>query len=93
MKKKLFEEYADKGRLIEAGWQIIRQLALPDDMPAGRINECRFLFFLGAQHLWTSIFEMLSPGVDSEPIDEDRMNKINEELREFAKEILDLRMM
>ena len=56
MRKQLIQDYADDGRLIEAGWQAIRRLALADDMSAERINECRLLFFLGAQHLLYHVY-------------------------------------
>lgn len=73
------------GRLIEAGFQGLRLMAIPDDAPDIQIAEMRNAFFAGAQHIWGTIMNVLDPGDDPTPADTIRMDKIDAELREFIK--------
>ena len=77
----------DDGRLIEAGWAVVRAHAIPPNAPDIQINEMRMAFYAGAQHLWASVNSILSE--DREPTDEDmrRMQLIHDELQQFAAEL------
>lgn len=74
------------GRLIEAGFQGLRVMAIPDDAPNIQVTEMRMAFFAGAQHVWGTIMNVLDPGDDPTPADLIRMDKIDAELRDFIDE-------
>lgn len=84
--EKVTRKLTDEGRIIEAGWQGLRLLTIPDDAPAMQLEEMRNAFFAGAQHLFASILTMLD--ADSEPTENDarRMDQIDAELKRFVKE-------
>lgn len=76
----------DRGRLIEAGFEMLRFSAIADDAPMIQIEEMRMAFFAGAQHVFASIMSILEPG--AEPTDNDlgRMTAIQTELDEFIEQ-------
>jgi hypothetical protein len=81
------KECADKGNLIEGGWQAFRILQLAGARDE-QIREMRKAYFLGAQHLYASIMSFMDDG--SEPTDGDlsRMAKIDKELAAFIRSIM-----
>lgn len=83
----LAKRLSDQGRLIEAGWIILRAMAVPPDAPEMQVNEMRYAFMAGAQHLFSSIMGTLDP--DEEPTDADlrRLDLIHNELEAFRKEM------
>jgi hypothetical protein len=85
--ERLTKELADKGLLIEAGWVGYRLYVMSPDAPPLQLDECRMAFMAGAQHLFSSIMNILEP--DAEPTDADlrKMDLIDRELRKFAQEI------
>jgi len=86
-KKRLADQIAKKliadGRLIEAGFQGLRVMAIPDDAPDIQVSEMRKAFFAGAQHVWGTIMNVLDPGDAPTPADLIRMDNIDAELRDF----------
>lgn len=64
----------------------MRIACIPDNASEIQLDEMRKAFFAGAQHLFASIMVVLDLG--SEPTDKDmeRMNRINDELSQFAEE-------
>lgn len=83
----LSKRLSDDGRLIEAGWAILRGMAVAPDAPEIQLREMRFAYMAGAQHLFSSIMNILDPG--EEPTDRDlhRMELISNELEAFRKEM------
>lgn len=81
------KKLTDEGRLIEAGWQIMRTMVLPVDVPTVQSAEMRKVFFMGAQHLYASLMGIME--ADREPTEKDmeRMNLIHNELEAFRKEV------
>lgn len=77
---------ADKGKVIEAGWEGLRLAVLPMEAPPVQISEMRMAFFAGAQHLFSSILSVLEQ--DAEPTENDlrRMSLIHKELQKFEHE-------
>jgi len=69
--------------------QVYQQVlpALPPNAPQIQIDECRWAFFAGAQHLFASIISIMD--ADAEPTANDlrRMDQIHAELQKFAKEL------
>ena len=84
--QRLERELVDKGKLIEAGWVGLRLAAIPLDAGAVQLDEMRNAFFAGAQHLFGSLMDILEP--DAEPTEKDmqRMDLIDQELRNFIKD-------
>ena len=77
----------DEGKLIEVGFYGYRRFVLPPNAPQIQIDECRWAFFAGAQHLFASINAIMES--DREPTENDmrRMDQIHAELQKFAKEL------
>lgn len=75
----------DDGLIIEAGWVLLRAIAIPPNAPQVQIDEMQTAFFAGADHLFSSIMCMLD--ADREPTDNDmrRMSQIQGELDYFAR--------
>lgn len=84
--QRLSQELNDKGKLIEAGWISLRLAAVPLDAPAIQLEEMRNAFFAGAQHLFSSIMTILDDGPDATDKDLNRMDLIDQELREFIED-------
>lgn len=77
-------EWADKGKLIEGGWQAFVKCKGLQDVPDPVVREMLHkMFFLGAQHLFASILNILD--ADRDPTEKDlmRMDLIHKELRTF----------
>lgn len=85
--EKLTRGLTDAGLLIEAGFVGLRHAAMAPDAPELQIKEMRMAFFAGAQHLFSSIMEIMEPGGD-EPTENDlkRMSLIADELDRFIKD-------
>ena len=81
------KKLTDEGRLIEAGWEIMRTMVLPPNVPTVQTTEMRKAFFMGAQHLFASIMGIMD--ADREPTESDmaRMYLIYNELEAFRKEV------
>ena len=81
------KEFVDKGKLIEAGWAGLRATWLPPDASPRQVKAMRYAFFAGAQHLFSSIMNVLE--ADQEPTDDDmrRMMLIAKELAAFYDEV------
>jgi hypothetical protein len=83
----LTRSLVDQGKLVEAGWIALRFLAIPPDASKHQIEDMRRAFFCGAEHVFSSLFQMLESG--EEPTDNDltRMDKLRAELDRFRAEI------
>ena len=85
---KITAEWADKGKLIEGGWQAYLATSGLLTAPELQRREMRKAYFLGAQHLFASMMSILDE--DAEPTEKDmaRMGLIFEELEDFANSAL-----
>jgi hypothetical protein len=81
------KKLTDEGKLIEAGFYTYRRFVMSAYASAIQVDECRWAYFAGAQHLFASIMAIMDP--DAEPTDNDlrRMNMIHTELQKFADEL------
>jgi hypothetical protein len=84
-------EWADKGKLIEGGWQAYVATSGLAAAPQTQRREMHTAYFLGAQHLLASMTGIMDPDPDAEPTQKDmlRMSLIYEELEVFRKSILE----
>lgn len=83
---KLCRDLADKGMIIEAGWISLKLATIPADAPQIQLDEMRNAFFAGAQHVFGSVFAVLSGGEDATEDDIRRLSLINSELNLFLDE-------
>lgn len=73
-------------RYIEKGWNSYRAL-LPKEAGEVQIRETRQAFYGGAAILFESIMMMLDPGAEPTEADMQRMTDIQNELREFGRNL------
>lgn len=81
----LCKKFSDEGKLIEAGWRAFEIQCLENADPVQRA-EMRKAWFLGAQHLYASLMNIMEE--DREPTETDlkRMSLVDAELKEFIKQ-------
>lgn len=77
----------DKGQLVEVGWIAMMLHTIPRDASETQVSEMRKAFFMGAEHVWASIMNILDPGAEPTESDMRRMALINDELETFRKEV------
>jgi hypothetical protein len=80
--QQIADNWADKGMILEGGWRAGAYLIFRD-ITAEQEVQLRKAFFLGAEHLFSTIMMVLDPG--SEPTERDlqRMSLIHKELEAF----------
>jgi hypothetical protein len=81
--QKLTRELIDRGKLVEAGWATMRVLVLPKDVSSTQVSEMRKAFFMGAEHVFTSIMTMLEMDREPTPLDFQRLDNLQNELEAF----------
>lgn len=81
------KELTDKGKLVEAGFAAFAHFVIPKDAPAIQLKEMQLAFMAGAEHVFSSIMNILDPG--DEPTDADlrRMDLIHKELDDWRGRI------
>jgi hypothetical protein len=77
--------FVDQGKLIEAGWIVLRIMAAPDDWSEEMLDEMRNAYFAGAQHLFASMMSVMEEGAEPTEADMRRVSAINDELNAFIK--------
>lgn len=80
---RLTKELADKGKLVEAGFAAFALYVIPKDAPAVQLSEMRLAYMAGAEHLFSSIMNILDPGADPTAADLRRMDLIDREIAEW----------
>ena len=77
----------DEGKLIEAGWAAMKIAAIPPGASPLQLQELRYAFFAGAQHMLACIGAILGD-TDTTHADENsrRMDMIEQEMEKFAEE-------
>lgn len=84
--KALTKTLVDSGKIIEAGYTGLVMVAFPKETSPQQISEMRSIFFAGAQHLFTSIMNVLETGAEPTANDLNRLSLIYDELEQFRKE-------
>lgn len=76
------KQWADQGQLLEGGWQAYVVTTLFDAHPT-QLSEMRKAYFLGAQHVFASLMQVLD--TDRKPTEQDLkvVTLIHEELEGF----------
>ena len=97
--EKIARDWAERGKLLRGGWETYRRLMLPADMAriiatdpvqAAEAMEAalRKVFYLGADHLWSSAFAAVDNGPGESAGELRRMANIHQELEAFQLELL-----
>ena len=73
----------DKGKLLEVGFLAFAKFVISPDAPPIQLKEMRLAFMAGAEHVWSSMLNMLDE--DKEPTIDDlrRMDAIQREIDEW----------
>lgn len=85
------KKMADEGRLVEAGflaYMITRwgRGESVEKMPQAQLDELRYAYMSGAQHLFSSIINMLDEGTEETEADLKKMDLIHKELERWTRE-------
>ena len=86
--ERLMQQLADEGKLIEAGWVGLRLAAGLANAPPDQLREMRLAFLGGAQHVFSSIMNVLDPGAEPSDADLKRMDLIAAELETARGELV-----
>ncbi len=94
-KNKIVEEVAvqlakvatDKGLLVELGWIGMLRYVIDKDAPQTQVDEMRKAFFMGAEHLFASIMNIMDADREITQADLARMTQIHDELELFRKQV------
>lgn len=70
----------DQGKLIEAGFAAFAHFVIPKDAPAIQLREMQLAFMAGAEHVFSSIMNILDPGEEPTEADLRRMDLIQTEI-------------
>jgi hypothetical protein len=81
------KDLADRGKLIEAGFALFAHYVIAKDAPPEQLREMRLAFMAGAEHLFSSIMNILDPGEDSTAADLRRMDLISAEIDAWRGQI------
>jgi len=87
MAESMLKSWADKGRIVEGGWQAMILVAGLQGCSDVQLAEMRKAFMMGAQHLFTSLMVILDPGSQPTKRDLRRMESIHNELEAFRKSL------
>ena len=79
----LTKALTDKGKLIEAGFVLFARYVVPKDAPPIQLSEMRLAFMAGAEHVFSSIMNILDPGEEPTDADVRRMDLIHAEIEEW----------
>jgi hypothetical protein len=79
----LTKEFTDRGKLVEAGFAAFREYVIAKDAPPLQVSEMRLAFMAGAEHVFSSIMNILDPGEEPTEADLRRMDLIHKEIDEW----------
>jgi hypothetical protein len=74
-------------KLIQFGFTAFRKMCIPADASAAQLADMRMAYMAGAQHLFGSIFQLMTSDPDPTEADMDVMSAIGEEMDAFTQEI------
>lgn len=83
---KVARALADQGKLVEAGWTLLR-VSMFSDRTEDEIARLRDAYFIGAQHVFSSMIGMLSDEDEVTEADMRRMDSLQVELNNFTNEL------
>ena len=81
------KKLSDEGKLVEAGFAAFAHFVVPKDAPAVQLREMQLAFMAGAEHVFSSIMNILDPGEEPTDADLRRMDLIHKELDDWRSRI------
>jgi hypothetical protein len=84
---KLAKTLADKGMLVEAGFAAFQKFFMRPEASVGQLAHARLAFMAGAEHVFTSMMQIMDEGTEPTDDDFERMNKLHAELGRFRAEL------
>lgn len=82
---RITREWADRGLIMEGGWQAFLAHGMPKEAGDLQKSEMRKAYYLGAQHLFASVMSILDPGTEPTEKDLERMTSLHKELELFIE--------
>lgn len=79
----LTKELIDRGKLIEAGFAAFAYCVIPKDAPPIQLREMQLAYMAGAEHVWSSLINMVGPSEEPTDTDMQRMKLIQREIDEW----------
>jgi hypothetical protein len=93
--RKYFEDMTkkliDQGQLLEAGWWACRLQLLQPGLNAPMLHDIHMVWMAACQHVFSSIFVSLDPGVEPTDVDMQRMTSLEREVEGYRK-LLEMRV-
>ena len=83
----LTKELTERGKLVEAGFAVFASCVIAKDAPPVQLSEMRLAFMAGAEHVFSSIMNMLDEGAEPTDADLRRMDLIHKEIEEWRGRI------
>lgn len=83
LENELTKELIDQGKIIEAGFALFRKYIIADGAPPLQVDEMRMAFMAGAEHVFSSLMNVLDPGDEPSARDLKRMDLIAAEIERW----------
>lgn len=83
----LTKKLADDGKLVAAGFVALQRCVMSPEASESEVQDMRWAFFAGAQHIFASIMTVLEEGEEPTERDIARMDLIDAELEEWRAEV------
>lgn len=77
----------DQGKLIEAGFVLFANYVIPKGAPPAQYTDMRLAFMAGAEHVFSSIMNVLDEGDEPTADDLRRMDLIHRELEAWRAKL------
>ena len=77
----------DEGKLIEAGFVLFANSVISKDAPPVQYSEMRLAFMAGAEHIFSSILNVLEEGDEPTDADMRRMELVQGEIDEWRAKL------
>lgn len=83
------KELTDRGKLVEAGFAAFAHFVIPKDAPPVQLREMQLAFMAGAEHVFSSIMNILDPCDEPTAADLRRMDLIQTEIDEWRGKLFE----
>lgn len=79
----LTKELTERGMLIEAGFAVFAHYVIPKDASSHQLRDMQLAYMAGAEHLYSSIMNVLDPGEEPTEDDLKRIDLIDREIDQW----------
>jgi len=84
---RITKEWANRGLVIEGGWQAFRLTAIPKNAHEIQLREMKVAYYAGCQHLFACMMSTLDEQEEPTPEDLRRVELIHKELDRWVNEL------